>query len=479
MHPLMAERASSPLAIPVIQQKETDKLMTSRPDDAEVRACPCPSGSLSRRRTEWSAETGPRSRRSSLLAIGLLPILGACSDQGLGPPEEVSPTVTGFEERSGLEFTTHSEELAFLAAVDAESDRVRITEVGTSVRGRPIHLVRLGYPEPAPDDQIAAGPSLLVVGAQHGNEPAGREAALQFLRDLALDEASLLPDALSTATVLVIPTANPDGRVANTRRNADNVDINRDHLALVSPEARAIAQVIRDFRPDLVVDAHERGATTPDLQLLWPRNLNVYGPVRDLSRALVEDHLFDQLPLAGYSVELYGAGPGGAGGEDERMLRNTVGLRHALGLLVESSSQLGAPLRAAAHQETMNSVLKFFWNRSSEIVTAVTAAPGAKEATGRERSEPFYLFGADDNAPTPDQILDPPPCAYALSTEQVTTLQSQITLLELQTETDGSGVLVRMDQPMMTVVPFLVDAGAREPRVTGVARVPAVECGAP
>jgi len=475
----MAERASSPLAIPVIQQKETDKLMTSRPDDAEVRACPCPSGSLSRRRTEWSAETGPRSRRSSLLAIGLLPILGACSDQGLGPPEEVSPTVTGFEERSGLEFTTHSEELAFLAAVDAESDRVRITEVGTSVRGRPIHLVRLGYPEPAPDDQIAAGPSLLVVGAQHGNEPAGREAALQFLRDLALDEASLLPDALSTATVLVIPTANPDGRVANTRRNADNVDINRDHLALVSPEARTIAQVIRDFRPDLVVDAHERGATTPDLQLLWPRNLNVYGPVRDLSRALVEDHLFDQLPLAGYSVELYGAGPGGAGGEDERMLRNTVGLRHALGLLVESSSQLGAPLRAAAHQETMNSVLKFFWNRSSEIVTAVTAAPGAKEATGRERSEPFYLFGADDNAPTPDQILDPPPCAYALSTEQVTTLQSQITLLELQTETDGSGVLVRMDQPMMTVVPFLVDAGAREPRVTGVARVPAVECGAP
>ncbi|MDE0899447.1 MAG: M14 family zinc carboxypeptidase [Longimicrobiales bacterium] len=453
--------------------------MTSRPDDAEVRACPCPSGSLSRRRTEWSAETGPRSRRSSLLAIGLLPILGACSDQGLGPPEEVSPTVTGFEERSGLEFTTHSEELAFLAAVDAESDRVRITEVGTSVRGRPIHLVRLGYPEPAPDDQIAAGPSLLVVGAQHGNEPAGREAALQFLRDLALDEASLLPDALSTATVLVIPTANPDGRVANTRRNADNVDINRDHLALVSPEARTIAQVIRDFRPDLVVDAHERGATTPDLQLLWPRNLNVYGPVRDLSRALVEDHLFDQLPLAGYSVELYGAGPGGAGGEDERMLRNTVGLRHALGLLVESSSQLGAPLRAAAHQETMNSVLKFFWNRSSEIVTAVTAAPGAKEATGRERSEPFYLFGADDNAPTPDQILDPPPCAYALSTEQVTTLQSQITLLELQTETDGSGVLVRMDQPMMTVVPFLVDAGAREPRVTGVARVPAVECGAP
>lgn len=422
----------------------------------------------------------PSALRASLLAIGLIPILGACSDPGLGPPEEVDPHVTGFEERNGLRFTTHQEEIEFLVAVDAESDRVHITEIGTSVEGRPIHLVRLGHPEPAADDQIAAGPVLFVVGAQHGNEPAGREAALQFLRDLAFAEASLLPDALSTATVLVIPTANPDGRVANTRRNADNVDINRDHLTLVSPEARAIAQVIRDFRPDLVVDAHERpSATTPDLQLLWPRNLNVYGPVRDLSRALVEDHLFEQLPLYGRTVELYGPGPGPPGDENEGILRNAVGLRHALGLLVESSGQQGAQRRAAVHQETMNEVLEFFGNRSGEIVTAVTAAPEAKEAIGRDRSQPFYLFGADDNAPTPDQVLNPPPCAYALSAEQVTTLQPQITLLELQTETDGSDVLLRMGQPMMTVVPLLVDAAARGPRVAGVPRVSEAECGSP
>ena len=59
------------------------------------------------------------------------------------------------------------------------------------------------------------------------------------------------------------------------------------------------------------------------------------------------------------------------------------------------------------------------------------------------------------------------------------TLEPQITLLELQTETDGSDVLVSMDQPMMTVIPFLVDPGARGPRVTGVSRLSAVECGAP
>ena len=105
----------------------------------------------------------PSAHRAYLFAIILIPIFGACSDPGLvccAPPEEADPHLTGFEQRSGLGFTTHQEELAFLAAVDAESDRVRITEVGTSVQGRPIHLVRLAHPKPAPDDQIAVGPAV-------------------------------------------------------------------------------------------------------------------------------------------------------------------------------------------------------------------------------------------------------------------------------------------------------------------------------
>ena len=429
---------------------------------------------------ESSVQIVDRPSKAFFLALGLLPLLWACGDDGTGPPVEVELPETGFEQRSGVGFTTHEEELAFLGDVDAASDRIRITEVGTSVLGRPIHLARLAYPQPATDGQIAAGPAILVLGTQHGNEPAGREAALQFLRDLAFAEAAGLPDAMSTATVLVIPTANPDGRFANTRGNAELVDINRDHLALATPEARAIAQVIRDFRPDIVVDAHERpGATTPDLQLLWPRNLNVFAPVQDLSRTLVQDHLFVVLPVGGLSVELYGPGPGPPGDENESILRNAVGLRHALGLLVESSGQQDPLRRVAVHQETMNSVLDFFADRSGEIVAAVTDAPGAKEAAGRDRTAPFYLFGADDNAPTPDQLLDPPPCAYMLSAEQVTALQPQISLFELRTEPDGSDVLLPMDQPMMTVIPLLADGRARGPQVSGVARVSAIECGVP
>ena len=235
-----------------------------------------------------------------LLAMAFLASAWACSDGGTGPVEEDPIPETGFEERGGVGFTTHAEELSFLTDVETRSPRVRISLAGTTIQGRPLHLVRVGHPQPPTDAEIAAGQSVLIVGSQHGNEPAGREAALQMLRDLAFTQEGALLDLMSNATVLILPSANPDGLVAGTRVNADQVDINRDHLALVSPEARAIAGILRDFRPDLVVDAHERpSGNTPDLELLWPRNLNVYGPVRTLSQQLVEERLFVDLPAAG------------------------------------------------------------------------------------------------------------------------------------------------------------------------------------
>ncbi len=427
---------------------------------------------------------------AALLVLGLLGSIWACSDGGTGPggddpvpPDDPVPVddpvpLTGFEVRGGIGFTTHSEELSFLIDVEAHSARMRISLAGTSVEGRPIHLVRLAYPQPPSDEAIAEGQAVLIIGSQHGNEPAGREAALQSLRNLAFTQEQELLDILTRMTVLFVPSANPDGRVANTRVNADQVDVNRDHLALVSPEARAIAQIIRDLQPDLVVDAHERPTgTTPDVELLWPRNLNVYGPVRSLSRELVEDQLFGDLAGSGRSVALYSPAPGGAGNENETILRNSVGLRHSLGLLVEAAGSRPAVERVAVHLEVFRSVLRFLEERSSEILAAVTAAPEAKAAAGRDRSEPFYLFGADNDPADPDQILDPPPCAYLLTAEQAAVLQPQITLFPLQTEsTAGTDVLLPMDQPLMTLIPLLADSRARKERVEAVALVSEAEC---
>ena len=190
-------------------------------------------------------------------------------------------------------------------------------------------------------------PALLYVCSQHGNEPAGREACLSLLRDLALTNDPSLVDMLEHATVLFVPSANPDGRAANTRGNSRGTDINRDHLNLVTEEARAVARVVRDYKPEMVLDLHEYGPSQPvlyddDVLLLWPRNLNADAAIHDEAVGLAE-RLGAAVEAEGYSWDEYGQQKVGdyhvaqtAGDGDEGIARNAMGLRHSLGILAET-----------------------------------------------------------------------------------------------------------------------------------------------
>src|SRR5690554_4438826 len=103
--------------------------------------------------------------------------------------------------------------------------RAAVQIIGSSVQGRPIHLVRMGDPPPPADQQAA----LLLVGCVHGHEPAGREAMLQYAEHLSTTQDSAELDFLANVGLWMIPTLNPDGRHDNLRRNANDVDLNRDH----------------------------------------------------------------------------------------------------------------------------------------------------------------------------------------------------------------------------------------------------------
>src|SRR5699024_12851978 len=94
------------------------------------------------------------------------------------------------------------------------------------------------------------------------------------------------------------------GRYANTCGNAWGLDNNRDYLKLETPEIQAIANVINTFKPDITVDAHERPRSygDPDVELLWPRNLNVDENLRELNIEMVEDYLFPDIEDAGFST---------------------------------------------------------------------------------------------------------------------------------------------------------------------------------
>ena len=84
------------------------------------------------------------------------------------------------------------------------------TVIGQSAQGRPIRALRIG--------SARARVKLLVVGSVHGNERAG-EAVVARLRRLRPPRGTAL---------WLIEQANPDGAAANSRHNANGVDLNRN-----------------------------------------------------------------------------------------------------------------------------------------------------------------------------------------------------------------------------------------------------------
>ena len=158
-------------------------------------------------------------------------------------------------------FTTQAEIAAWLrtqAAAAARSPGIVATvlPIGQSQRGEALEALVLsrGTGSSPAALQAAGRPTVLLVGQQHGNEPAGSEALLVVARELS---QGLLQPMLDRINVIIVPRANPDGAAADQRVTAGGLDMNRDHLLLATPEAQALAKLGRDYRPMVVVDAHE------------------------------------------------------------------------------------------------------------------------------------------------------------------------------------------------------------------------------
>ncbi len=413
------------------------------------------------------------SRRSTVaVAVAALSLTAAT-------PALADPPRTGFETSNGASWTTYEDEQAFLAAVAADSPRARVKKIGTTRQGRTLNLVVLGAPAPRTSLEGRSQPTLLFTCSQHGNEPAGREACMTTLRDLAFSDGPATIALLERATILFVPAANPDGRAANTRGNSDGTDINRDHITLATPEARAVAGVVRSWQPDIAIDLHEYGPSTPvlyddDVLYLWPRNLNTDQQVHDLAEDLGRNYIKTGAAAAGYTADEYGQNSVGeqdvqqtAGDADEGIARNLMGLRNVLGILVETRVDADPMLdpmeladaamvnrrRVDSHLTVIDIALGFLASRGDEVAAATAGARARKTREGAEGSAPVYFGGADNQAPTAAQTVAAP-CGYRLTAEQLAEVGTQLHLLGVKVKGD----VVPMAQPAEPLIPLMLDA---------------------
>ena len=141
----------------------------------------------------------------------------------------------------------HILSLGLLLAVAAHAGEV---EEGVIASGTPFETRWRAY------DSDVEGPTVLVIGGVHGNEPSGHRAARQ-----------IATWSVNRGRLVVLPAANPPALAAGNRRipglDGDAGDLNR-HFEVMDDEARptgpaapAIWTFIESIKPDVILDLHE------------------------------------------------------------------------------------------------------------------------------------------------------------------------------------------------------------------------------
>ncbi len=194
-------------------------------------------------------------------------------------------------EEAGYTRYSQNEDIArFLSALDFSSPQVVVGAFGKTLAvegflSRDIFLAIVNEEGAGSVERLnRAKPTILVFASQHGNEQSGKEAALRLARDLAVGE---LRPLLKSLNFLIMPQTNPYGNWFDRRENEQGLDLNRDHVKLESPEARAIHRVFRYWMPEVTLDLHEKGDDYYRVSLGCVSNVNIAAPIQELERSVI------------------------------------------------------------------------------------------------------------------------------------------------------------------------------------------------
>jgi hypothetical protein len=176
--------------------------------------------------------------------------------------------ITPFEISDGNVTATYFECIEYYKHLASQYQSIQIEEIGPTDIGYPLHAVTYNY------DEVTGSPSdskikILVLNAIHPGEPAGVDASMMLLRDLASGKIS---DRITeNISIAVIPFYNIGGGLARGsfsranqngpeaygfRGNAKNLDLNRDFMKMDAKNTRSFVKYYRNFDPEIFVDTH-------------------------------------------------------------------------------------------------------------------------------------------------------------------------------------------------------------------------------
>lgn len=180
---------------------------------------------------------------------------------------------------------------SFDAWNQAHADYVELSTIGVTNLGLPLLTIRVTDESVGAEESLSMPRKQVVYldGSHHGNEYLGTELVMYYLEDLltkASDGEADVQRFLRETEVWATPIVNADGNLADTRKNARQVDPNRNYpylwggvgasdsltdftyhgpTELSEPETAANAGFIRQLVPDLYITMHSGVA-----EFYWP-----------------------------------------------------------------------------------------------------------------------------------------------------------------------------------------------------------------
>lgn len=383
-----------------------------------------------------SVEPGCGSSRWRSSWLALLGMSFVAPPLAAAPVPSVPDAWLTVAERSEFRATSSYEEtMDYLRRLDEASSEIRVETFGRSAQGRPLPLVILSAegaftPEAAARLAKEKGkPIVLVQNGIHPGEIDGKDASLMLLRDVVLGRR---PELLEAATLLVIPIYNADGheRVSpwnrpnqdgpvegmGFRTTTSGLDLNRDHLKAVSPEARAVLALFDRWQPHLHVDDHVTDGSDHDWVLTWswaepPQIDPAIGAwlaermPKVLAATAAKGH------LAGPYIDLLDRSDPAKGFSssvgEPRYATGYYPLRHRPSILVEMHSYKPYRERVLANRDFLAELIAETGRSGRGLIAAIAAAEAATVAAGRPDAPPSTAVLSWAEAPAPDRIVVP------------------------------------------------------------------------
>ena len=213
--------------------------------------------------------TGGPARLLMVLALLALPLEMALAQSGdwLEAPAEAADYQNGG--------TLYEPLMDFVYELESRTELMNVRKLTETLGGRDVVLAILSNPpvfQPG-DLEGSDKPIVLIVNNVHGGEVAGKDAAMELMRDLVMGD---LRPLLDEVVVLVIPTINPDGAEIYRRTNDEGFDMNRDYIKLETQEIQSlVTDVINEWHPHIHLDTHHGGSAP--YTLTYQGNMNPAG----------------------------------------------------------------------------------------------------------------------------------------------------------------------------------------------------------